>query len=136
MTAIDIRLANWDEIRFFKKAEFLDPEYGVANMSADFMSAMDGLRLRMDGPLIVNSGYRTEAHNAAIGGSEHSAHCLGLAADVRVHGEQAYRLIRHAMKIGFTGIGIAQRGPVAGRFIHLDMAPAAKYRPRPWCWSY
>ena len=35
------------------------------------------------GPLRVNSGLRTEAVNKAVGGSATSAHCHGLAADLR-----------------------------------------------------
>jgi putative chitinase len=34
-----------------------------------------------DIPIHVNSGYRSAAVNAAVGGSEHSAHCLGYAVD-------------------------------------------------------
>jgi zinc D-Ala-D-Ala carboxypeptidase len=30
----------------------------------------------------INSGYRCEAHNAAVGGEEHSQHILGTAADI------------------------------------------------------
>jgi len=34
-------------------------------------------------PIIVTSGYRSPELNKAIGGSRTSAHCLGLAADLR-----------------------------------------------------
>jgi uncharacterized protein YcbK (DUF882 family) len=34
--------------------------------------------------VIVTSGYRTPAHNKAIGGAENSQHCLGNAADIKV----------------------------------------------------
>ena len=32
-------------------------------------------------PLHITSGYRTAAHNAAVGGSKYSQHLLGRAAD-------------------------------------------------------
>ena len=35
------------------------------------------------GPVQVNSGYRSEGVNLAIGGSETSQHCKGEAADIR-----------------------------------------------------
>ena len=35
------------------------------------------------GPVVVNSGYRSEAVNLAIGGSLTSQHCKGEAADIR-----------------------------------------------------
>lgn len=37
----------------------------------------------LSGPLKVNSGYRSVAVNKAVGGSATSAHCHGLAADLR-----------------------------------------------------
>jgi len=35
------------------------------------------------GPVVVNSGYRSQAVNTAIGGSSTSQHCKGEAADIR-----------------------------------------------------
>ena len=35
------------------------------------------------GPVVVNSGYRSEAVNLAVGGSSTSQHCKGEAADIR-----------------------------------------------------
>ena len=47
------------------------------------------------GPLRVNSGYRCEAVNAAVGGSSNSAHLYGRAADIvpLTPGENALDLI-------------------------------------------
>ena len=45
-----------------------------------------------DDPIIINSGYRSEAVNKAIGGAKGSNHLTGCAADIRVAGmEQALR---------------------------------------------
>ena len=42
------------------------------------------LRLMTFGkPIIVNSGYRSPEHNAAVGGVPNSQHVLGTAADIR-----------------------------------------------------
>jgi zinc D-Ala-D-Ala carboxypeptidase len=43
-------------------------------------------------------------------------------------------MIRMALSVGFTGIGVKQHG--AGRFIHLDDLPNAEGQPRPHLWSY
>lgn len=37
-------------------------------------------------PITITSGYRTAAHNAAVGGSKSSQHLLGRAADFYVEG--------------------------------------------------
>ena len=43
-------------------------------------------------PIIINSGYRSEAVNKAVGGVSGSNHLTGCAADIRVYGmEQAIR---------------------------------------------
>ena len=45
-----------------------------------------------DDPIIINSGYRSDAVNKAIGGAKGSNHLTGCAADIRVAGmEQALR---------------------------------------------
>jgi hypothetical protein len=38
--------------------------------------------------------------------------------------------------LGFTGIGIKQKGPGLSRFVHLDMILPAGRHPRPRLWSY
>ena len=47
-----------------------------------------------DEPIIVNSGYRSEAVNAAVGGVKGSNHLTGCAADIHVSGME--QLIRYA----------------------------------------
>ena len=46
----------------------------------------------MEAPIVINSGYRSEAVNKAVGGAATSNHLTGSAADIRVSGmEQALR---------------------------------------------
>ena len=45
-----------------------------------------------EAPIVINSGYRSEAVNKAVGGAPTSNHLTGCAADIRVSGmEQALR---------------------------------------------
>jgi hypothetical protein len=45
-----------------------------------------------DDPIVINSGYRSETVNKAVGGAKGSNHLTGCAADIRVAGmEQALR---------------------------------------------
>jgi len=38
-------------------------------------------------PMIINSWYRSPAHNAKVGGEKNSQHILGIACDIALHAE-------------------------------------------------
>ena len=109
---------------------------GGVDMDPDFMIRMVRLRMALDAPVIISSGWRCVSHNADVGGAEHSPHLDGCAADIKCHGTLARKLIGAADFCGFSGIGVSQRGDWGGRFIHLDSAKEIPERPRPWIWSY
>lgn len=50
-------------------------------------------------PMLVTSGYRSPAHNAAVGGSKSSQHVTGSAADFRVIGRSGARLEEWASQV-------------------------------------
>ena len=115
----------------FSADEFKCSHCGKNEMQADFMSRLQALRMRYGKPMKITSGYRCPEHPIEAKKDKPGAHASGLACDVGVDGQQAYDLIRHALQLGFTGIGVQQKG--TGRFIHLDMLEEA---PRPNIWSY
>lgn len=53
----------------------------IANLRRLCNEALEPIRTKV-GPLQVNSGYRSDAVNKAVGGSTTSAHSFGLAADL------------------------------------------------------
>lgn len=59
------------------------PSIDVANNIVSLRTILSVLRLLIGCPLIINSGYRSEAVNSAVGGVPNSNHLFGLAADVR-----------------------------------------------------
>jgi len=71
-------------------------------------------------PITVNSGYRSKAHNKAVGGSKNSQHLYGKAADIVVDGLTPAKvkqiveelIMRGKMKEG--GIGLYPS------FLHYD----------------
>lgn len=54
----------------------------LAKLQKLIEAILDPLREWYGKPIRVNSGYRCEALNKAIGGSKTSQHCLGEAADI------------------------------------------------------
>jgi zinc D-Ala-D-Ala carboxypeptidase len=101
----------------------------------DFMDKVEKLRVKCGFSLPVTSGARCPQHNAKVSKSGNDGpHTTGRAIDFGVQGQQALQVIRYALEIGFTGIGVNQKG--SGRFIHVDDLPNTMGQPRPWVWSY
>jgi uncharacterized protein YcbK (DUF882 family) len=124
--------------KYFSEEELRCKGTGELKMMEEFMSKLIELRKKLGQPMVISSGYRTPEYNQRIGGSSKSAHILGKAVDVVCSGEKAYNIVKLGLEIGFTGIGIQQRGEHSKRFIHLDDVEPDKYEgiPRPWIWSY
>lgn len=62
-------------------------------------------------------------------------HTVG-AFDVQTWGAHARLLVGRAIALGWTGIGLSQKGDHGKRFIHLDRLVESPGRPRPWLWTY
>lgn len=71
--------------------------------------------------LQVNSGYRSPAYNASIGGASRSKHMGGQALDISWNGmsiQTREEFINIAYEEGFLGIG-----RYGTRFVHIDLGP-------------
>ena len=72
-------------------------------------------------PLRINSAYRSEAHNKAVGGSSRSQHLLGKASDLRVKdldSDDLYHIIEALISEGKMkegGLGLYNS------FVHYDI---------------
>lgn len=64
----------------------------------------------------INSGYRTPAYNAKIGGASGSYHTLGQAADIVVSGKTTLDVSKQAQSLGILGI---ERN-LSGNYVHID----------------
>lgn len=127
--------------KYFKWLEFDQhgqPGTGMTFMDREFVQKLDHLRENVGFPLIITSGYRSSEYNKKVSTTgERGPHTFGRAVDIAISGARAHALIGAAINIGFTGIGIKQIGPIAGRFIHLDtMEVGGPTAPRPWIWTY
>ena len=69
--------------------------------------------------LSINSGFRSPAKNASVGGAKGSFHKKGMAADISTRSSSVdpIELIRNASLLGFKGIGGYRT------FIHVDIRP-------------
>ncbi len=108
---------------------------GACVMDEVFLDRLQDLRDAV-GPIVVTSAYRSLAHPIEAGKDNPGAHTMGRAVDILCRGETAFVLLREALLLKFTGIGVSQAGE-GGRFLHLDDLTKTEYHgPRPAVWSY
>lgn len=124
---------NWHDYPNFEEAEFRCRHTGKCEMHPHFMERLQRLRMAYGKPMKITSGFRDRTHPIEARKSATGAHALGRAADIAVVGADAIRLVFLAAELGFTGIGVQQKGE--GRFIHVDDVPG-NVLPRPAIWSY
>lgn len=114
-------------MKYFKLEEFNCSHTGKNEMKASFLDKLDRLREECGFPFHITSGYRDVSHpDEVIKPNGGGTHTLGIAADIAVSsGHQRYLIIKNALEMGFTGIGVAKG------FIHLDTRAT-----NPVIWSY
>jgi zinc D-Ala-D-Ala carboxypeptidase len=121
----------------FRAAELVCRHCQTHRMQAEFMQRLEGLRDAFGRPLVLSSAYRCGVYNARVSTTGlHGPHTSGRAVDIRISGPAVYELLALALTLGFTGIGVQQKGAHGGRFLHLDDLPATPQGPRPTVWSY
>lgn len=117
-------------LKHFKIAEFDSPDApgSGSKMQPKFLQMLDNARSIAGVPFKVNSGYRTPAHNAKVGGVADSSHCQGWAADIACSdGSLRFKIIDSLLKSGIQRIG------VASTYIHCDCDPS---KPAQVIWTY
>lgn len=122
---------DWNKYPNFSAKEFDCSHCGKNEMRADFMERLQALRNAYGKPMRITSGYRCAEHPIEAKKAKPGAHASGCACDVGVEGADAHHLLSIAFQLGFTGIGVNQKG--TGRFIHLD---TLKGPNRSSVWSY
>lgn len=95
------------------------PKELLPNVQALVDNVLDPLREAWGGAIIVNSGYRCEALNKAVGGVSTSDHLKAMAADVTVGGiKENKRLFNLAqeLKLPFKQLILEQ----GGKWVHIS----------------
>ena len=106
-------------LRNFKISEFdsRDLPGSGSNMQPSTLMLLDNARDYAGIPFTINSGYRTPAHNTAVGSKPTSSHVRGYAVDIAVNLMTRDRILAGCIKAGFKRIGIAKT------FLHVDNDP-------------
>lgn len=86
-------------------------------VDSELVEILQKIREHFGKPLIINSGYRTEAHNKKVDGATYSQHKYGKAADIRITGVSPKEIgaFAETLLINRGGIG------VYSNFTHIDV---------------
>ncbi len=85
-----------------------------AKIDTSLVECLQKIRNHFGAPTTINSGYRCEKHNKAVGGASSSYHIKGMAADIVVSGVKPLEVAKYAESIGILGIGLYDD------FVHID----------------
>lgn len=86
-------------------------------ISLALVNLLQKIRDHFGKAVIINSAYRTEAHNKSIGGATYSQHKYGLAADIHINGVTPKEIAAYVETLmpSSGGIGIYKS------FVHVDV---------------
>lgn len=74
----------------FRREEFTcECGCGFDTIDYELLEVLEDVRQHFGNPIIINSGCRCVSRNHAVGGSPHSQHVIGRAADIVVKGIEA-----------------------------------------------
>jgi len=110
----------------FSPAEIASRGDGEIKINTEAMDKLQSLRGRLGKPMIVLSGYRSLAHNKAVGGATRSKHMLGTAFDISMSNHDPVAFEAAARAVGFLGFGTYPRSD----FMHIDLGPAREWGER------
>ena len=124
-----------DLTKNFSRDEFLCPCCGEGNPNPLLVQTLQKLRELAQVVVNVNSGYRCEAHNAAVGGAKNSKHMENLAADVEVEGwdqDRTMAAIEHLVREDKAYVGYAYKIVKSKRAVHIDVRIPESATVRKW----
>ena len=113
-------------MKYFELSESNCQHTGNNEMKPEFLEKLDALRHVCAFPFVITSGYRDPSHPIEAAKEIPGTHAQGIAADIRVvSSNKRFRLVKEALALGFTGIGVDPS------FIHLDIRASS-----PVIWTY
>ena len=102
----------------FKVKEFASTDGAdTLFVSDELVRILQCIRNHFGRAVTINSGYRTEARNKAVGGARYSQHMYGLAADIKVTGVKPEKVAEFAETLMPNSGGIG----IYATFTHIDV---------------
>lgn len=95
----------------------------VDNLQQLCQVVLEPMRRQLKRPVLITSGFRSPALNAAIGGSPASHHTVGRAADIIVPGMTPLAVCQVAQRLRLPCVQIIHE---FGRWSHLSIATMAE----------
>lgn len=105
----------------------------LVNLAIGCVTILEPVRILMDCPIIINSGFRNQRVNTLVGGVATSQHMTGCAADIKVRDRVKFSLlIAHLRSMPFDQL-LVGRG-----WCHVSWSPMGEPRRdyRPNYYSY
>jgi zinc D-Ala-D-Ala carboxypeptidase len=101
-------------MKYFNESEFNEFE----KMDPNLLKKLDQLREVYGYPIKLTSTYRSPDHPIEAKKSKPGEHAYGAAVDIAcVGGEATFKLVKAAIEVGFTRIGISRKN----NFVHVGI---------------
>jgi len=98
------------------------PPEAKAWLEATAVEVLEPIRAKF-GPIIINSGYRSQEVNTRIGGSPTSQHMLGQAADIVSPNATPYEIVSWLYTTSLPVRQVILYPPSEGNFVHVAIDP-------------
>ena len=101
-------------MKYFNESEFKNFEM----MDEKLLSMLDNLRETYGYPIKLTSTYRSPDHPIEAKKKAPGEHAYGAAVDIAcVGGEATFKLVKAAIEVGFTRIGVSRKN----NFVHVGV---------------
>lgn len=124
---------NWTEFESKDGSGFSNGKVAAATVKENvrhLMYKLEAVRVKIGNvPITVNSGFRSIAHNAAVGGASNSQHLYGIAADLD-SSVGTLTMYRKAETSGFSGLETHNTDHQ-----HVDSRAEYAYGAQTWWWQ-
>ena len=101
-------------MKYFTESEFNEFE----KMNLELLEKLDQLREAYGYPIKLTSTYRSPDHPIEAKKAKPGEHAYGAAVDIAcIGGEATFKLVKAAIEVGFTRIGISRKN----NFVHVGI---------------